>query len=268
MQYEDAVHGAFKNRLHNQEEVCIHMKHTKLFLSCLVFSLFWGALGAVQARGSDQEQARLGVISGAYRPLAAILDEVSAQHEARVVDVESRQGARGELQYEITLITRRDGQKRELLVDAATGRVLAQEQDFSRQAASLSALAAWLRPLEQHDQRVVEAEFELSPQGLPAYQLQIAPAAQASQRMLLDARNGAVLERGNQSAAGVIRPMHEMLETLSPRFSGLVREVELEHDTRNQPFYELELLQPDGNTLELKVHAHTLEVLQRKIKRD
>ena len=179
------------------------MKHTKLFLSCLVFSLFLGALGAVQARGSDQEQARLGVISGAYRPLAAILDEVSAQHEARVVDVESRQGARGELQYEITLITRRDGQKRELLVDAATGRVLAQEQDFSRQAASLSALAAWLRPLEQHDQRVVEAEFELSPQGLPAYQLQIAPAAQASQRMLLDARNGAVLERGNQSAAGV-----------------------------------------------------------------
>ena len=214
MQYEDAVHGAFRNRLHNQEEVCIHMKHTKLFLSCLVSSLFLGALGVVQARGSDQEQARLGVISGAYRPLAAILDEVSAQHEARVVDVESRQGARGELQYEITLITRRDGQKRELLVDAATGRVLAQEQDFSRQAASLSALAAWLRPLEQHDQRVVEAEFELSPQGLPAYQLQIAPAAQASQRMLLDARNGAVLERGNQSAAGVIRPMHEMLETL------------------------------------------------------
>ena len=144
MQYEDAVHGAFRNRLHNQEEVCIHMKHTKLFLSCLVFSLFLGALGAVQARGSDQEQARLGVISGAYHPLATILDEVSAQHEARVVDVESRQGARGELQYEITLITRRDGQKRELLVDAATGRVLAQEQDFSRQAASLSALAAWL----------------------------------------------------------------------------------------------------------------------------
>ena len=83
----------------------------------------------------------------------------------------------------------------------------------------------------------------------------------------MDAASGQVLQAPGGKAKGgaAIKSIDELLQALAPRFTGLVLEVELEHDDSQQPYYEIELLQPNGSTLELKVDARTLRVLQQKV---
>ena len=59
--------------------------------------------------------------------------------------------------------------------------------------------------------------------------------------------------------------IEDILTSLAPRFQGQVLEVELEHGKHHRPYYEIELLQGNGSTLELKIDAVTLELLSQKL---
>lgn len=239
-------------------------------LHCLLAAALLAASGQA-AHAGEQDRVRQGVASGAYKPLTAILADVARQHPGRVVDVESKRGVQGDLRYEITLIDASGG-KRELLVDAATGRVVAGHD--APLAVDMATLATHLRQIERQTQRrVTEAEYDTMREGRPIYQLRLNPAEgpSAPQQMLIDARTGMPLAvpAAQPLTGGAIRSMPDMLQTLAVQFAGShVVEVELEADSRKTPYYELELRQPDGQTLELRVDARTLAVLQRRLDDD
>ena len=215
------------------------------------------------AQAGEQDQVRAGVSKGAYKPLAAIVADIQKRHPGRVLDVETKRGPQGELRYEITLA---DAQgKQELLVDAATGQVLAQEAEHHDQAVNLAKLASHLRRIEQQlGNRVVDVEYELD-HGKPRYKLKLARTADSTQKVLMDPQSGVLLNRPDAKAAAAIKPMPEVLQALAGQLSGLVLEVELEHNDRLGAYYEIELAQPGGGTLELHVDARTLAILKRKL---
>lgn len=223
------------------------------------------------ALAGEQDRVRQGVASGAYKPLAAILSDVARQHSGRVVDVDSKHGAQGDLRYQITLVDA-GGNKRELLVDAGTGRVMGGHE--APQAVDMATLAAHLRQIEQQTKRrVSKAEYDTTREGHPIYQLRLSPAdgADAPQRMLIDAHTGAPLAMPAAPAPtrDAIRLMPDMLQALAEQFAGsLVAEVELEADNRKKPYYELELRQPGGQKLKLRVDARTLAVLRHRLDDD
>ena len=222
------------------------------------------ALPLQSALAGEQDQVRAGVSKGAYKPLAAIVADIQKRHPGRVLDVETKRGPQGELRYEITLADAQ-GRKQELLVDAATGQVLAQEAEHLDQAVNLAKLAAHLRRVEQQlGNRVVDAEYEVD-HGKPRYKLKLARAADATQKVLMDPQSGALLNRPDAKAAAAIKLMPDVLQALAGQFSGLVLEVELEHDDKLGAYYEIELAQPGGGTLELHVDARTLAFLKRKL---
>lgn len=226
-----------------------------------------GWLAPLPLRAAEQEAVRQGVVSGAYKPLKAIIAELTRQHPGRVVDVESKRGLMGDLRYEITLVDTA-GRKHELLVDAATGRVISQHQDVLRHAADMGRLAAYLRRVEQQQgRRVVDAEYEVLGNGKPVYQLRLAAGSNASgQRVLMDAQGGALLDvSGGREAAPPIQSMPDMLQALDGRYPGRVIEVELEDGGTPGAHYEIELIQADGSKLELQVDARSLAVLRRKL---
>ena len=184
------------------------------------------ALHAMPALAGEQDQVRAGVSKGAYKPLAAIVADIQKRHPGRVLDVETKRGPQGELRYEITLADAQ-GRKQELLVDAATGQVLAQEAEHLDQAVNLAKLAAHLRRVEQQlGNRVVDAEYEVD-HGKPRYKLKLARAADATQKVLMDPQSGALLNRPDAKAAAAIKLMPDVLQALAGQFSGLVLEVEL-----------------------------------------
>ena len=222
------------------------------------------ALLAPLAWSGEQDQVRAGVSQGAYKPLAAIVADLQKRHPGRVLDVETKRGPAGELRYDITLADAQ-GRKQELLVDAATGQVLAQEAEHTDQAVNLAKLAAHLRRVEQQlGNRVIDAEYEVD-HGKPRYKLKLARAADATQKVLIDPQSGTLLNRPDAKAAAAIKPMPDVLQALAPQFAGVVLEVELEHDDKLGAYYEIELAQPNGSTLELHVDARTLAILKRKV---
>ncbi|ARU04138.1 hypothetical protein CCO03_05130 [Comamonas serinivorans] len=237
------------------------------------FALLRATLAAVAASGllalpggwaGEQDQVRAGVHTGQYKPLAVIVSDLSKTYPGRVLDVETKRGPQGELRYEITLASPQ-GHKQELLVDAATGRVLAQEPDLGDQALTLAQLAAHLRRVEQQlGSRVVDAEFEVN-RGKAHYKLKLMPRGTTTHKVLMDARTGALEGPAGSLSATAITPMPEVLQALSGRFAGLVREVELEQDERQGAYYEIELAQDPGSTLELHVDARTGAILKRKV---
>ena len=78
---------------------------------------------AVPGMAAEQDAVRKSVQSGQLKPLNTIIADVSRQYGGRVLDVETKRGRDGDLQYEIKLVNAR-GEKQELLIDAATGAVL------------------------------------------------------------------------------------------------------------------------------------------------
>lgn len=65
-------------------------------------------------------------------------------------------------------------------------------------------------------------------------------------------------------ARGEARPVRELLERVGSRFSGSVLKIELEHeDEGGVPWvYEVKLLTPSGDVLELEYDADTLELIE------
>ncbi|WP_111882736.1 PepSY domain-containing protein [Paracidovorax anthurii] len=224
------------------------------------------ALACAQAPAAEQDAARRGVLNGQLKPLNSIISDISRQYAGRVIDVESKRGRKGELRYEITLIDAR-GDKHELLVDAATGSVVAQERDWPTQPVPLAQMARYIRQLEQrHGSRVVNAEFERDAQGNAVYEVKLSDRPAGEMKLLMDVRTGEVLHPPEPAAVQAPpKSMAVMLESLRPRFSGLVLEVELETDHRRRPYYSVELQQPNGFKLELEVDAVTLEVTRQKV---
>ncbi|ABM34326.1 PepSY domain-containing protein [Paracidovorax citrulli] len=218
---------------------------------------------------AEQDAARRGVLSGQLKPLNSIIADIGRQYGGRVIEVESKRGRKGELRYEITVIDAR-GEKHEVLVDAASGAVVAQEREWATQPVPLAQMARYIRQLEQkYGTRVVNAEFERDGQGKAVYEVKLSERPAGEMKLLLDVRTGEVLHPPVPAAAQVApKSMAVVLESLRPKFSGLVLEVELETDHRRRPYYSVELQQPNGFKLELEVDAATLEVTRQKVDDD
>lgn len=215
---------------------------------------------------AEQEAARRGVLNGQLKPLNSVIAEISRKYNGRVIDVETERGRKGELRYEIKLIDAQ-GRKHEVLVDAATGAVVAQESDWPTQPVPPAQMARYLKRLEQrYGARVSEVEFERDAQGQAVYEVKLSEKPAGQMKLLMDVSTGEVIHPPQGAAPkAAIKPMWALLESLHPRFAGLVLEVELETDHRRQPHYSVELLQPNGHKLELEVDAVTLQVLRQKV---
>lgn len=215
---------------------------------------------------AEQEAARRGVLNGQLKPLNSVIAEISRKYNGRVIDVETERGRKGELRYEIKLIDAQ-GRKHEVLVDAATGAVVAQESDWPTQPVPPAQMARYIKRLEQrYGARVSEVEFERDAQGQAVYEVKLSEKPAGQMKLLMDVSTGEVIHPPQGAAPkAAIKPMWALLESLHPRFAGLVLEVELETDHRRQPHYSVELLQPNGHKLELEVDAVTLQVLRQKV---
>ncbi len=64
-------------------------------------------------------------------------------------------------------------------------------------------------------------------------------------------------------ARGDARPVHELLQRVNSKFAGRVLKIELEHEDDGDMFwvYEVKLLTPQGDILELAYDAATLELI-------
>ena len=211
---------------------------------------------------------RAAVEAGRYKPLASILTQV--EHEwpgARVLELDTKQGAQGQLYYEVKLLDRA-GVKRKLLLDAATGRDLSASSK-AQQAAPLRKLAEYLRRVEDESgQRVVEAELELGADGQMVYLLLLAPSVASAQRRLMDASSGRLLQTEPSSEGSTLRSIPEVLEALADSYGEApVLEVELEGVDGVSVYYEIDLRIDGKHTLELQVDARTLRVLKSSYKR-
>ncbi len=227
--------------------------------------------GAALAAGGDereQESVRAAVAAGRYLPLASILESLERRSPgARALDVDTKLGVRGALLYEIKLVER-NGTKRKVLLDAATGREIPPGEHPKQQALGMRELAAHLRRIEQHTgQRVAEAEFEMDT-GQPAYQLWLAPSVESAQRVLMAASSGELLYSLTTGEGDSLRAMPDLLEALAASYAGLVLEVELEGVGGRSVYYEVDLRQDDGRKLTLHVDARSLQVLRSRLKND
>ena len=231
-------------------------------------SALLAACMADAALGFDvQDSVRAAVASGRYKSLQDIMVALEQRMPGvRVLDVDSKMDLQGALLYEVKVLER-SGAKRKLLLDAATGREVAADANPKRRALDMRTLAGRLRRIEQQTgQRVAEAEFEFD-DGVPAYQLWLAPSVASAQRALMAASSGELLHPV-PTDDDTMHTIPEMLEAMAPNYSGLVLEVELEGVGGRQVHYELDLHQADGRKLTLHIDARTLQVLKRRLKND
>ena len=214
---------------------------------------------------AEQDAVRKSVQSGQLKPLNTIIADVSRQYGGRVLDVETKRGRDGDLQYEIKLINAR-GEKQELLIDAATGAVVPKERSRPVQPVTIAQMVQYVRKLEQSSgARVTNVEFERDAQGNYVYEAQLSDKPFGEVKLMLSVATGEVLNPV-KSGAPAVQPksMAVMLESLQARYNGRVLEAELETDARRRLYYSVELQQPNGSKLELEVDAVTLEVLRQK----
>lgn len=97
------------------------MSCRRAFLAALI-ALPPGVASASGRRRDEQERARQALAEGRIRPLSDILATLDGQLGGRVLDVELDEED-GRFVYEIKVVTPR-GRRREIEVDAATGRIL------------------------------------------------------------------------------------------------------------------------------------------------
>lgn len=243
--------------------------------SCFVQSVVAAGVAAVLVlsvpiQAAEQDAVRAAVATGKYKPLSEILSEVASRHTGRVVDVETTRGPQGELRYKLKLIDTQ-GRKQELLIDAATAETVGSHTKDRSQALELAPLARHLAAISSAQRQgghITDVEFERDSRGRGVYQIKLSAGQLGSSKLIMDAGSGQVLQpqgARNQKSGAAIKPLEEVLLYLAPRFGGLVLEVELEQDDALQPYYEVELLQSNGSTLELKIDARSLRVLQQKI---
>ncbi|MBK1689847.1 PepSY domain-containing protein [Rubrivivax gelatinosus] len=229
--------------------------HGPRILVCLVLAAV--ALSAT----ADQDSVRRGVRSGAMKPLAEILAGVEARHGARVLDVELETGD-GRSWYEITLL-HKDGHRVEINVDPASGA----EIDPRSAGPALRPMAEVLRRVaERHPGTVRHAELERRSGEPPVYEITVERADGSEQRVLVDARDGRIVEQAQRPGrlpAGV-RPLPVLVESVERRYGGRAVEIEIKYDGRRGAYYEIELQLPGGRGLEVDVDPVSAQVLREE----
>ncbi|MDD3018955.1 MAG: PepSY domain-containing protein [Comamonas sp.] len=237
------------------------------FMRLVWLALLPWAAGLAHGAAQEQEAVRTGVASGQYQPLSAILSQVTARHGGRVLDIASKRGPFDELRYEIKLLDAQ-GHKQRLLVDAASGRTIEHRREDHAQAVSMTALAAYLAQLKlPAGQYISDVKFDRDSAGQGVYQIHVNTSYTPSTRLVMGAATGQLLAQSphHAIASDGIQRIEHILPGLAPRFQGQVLEIELEHGKHHRPYYEIELLQGNGSTLELKIDAVTLELLSQKL---
>ena len=217
---------------------------------------------AVPGMAAEQDAVRKSVQSGQLKPLNTIIADVSRQYGGRVLDVETKRGRDGDLQYEIKLIKA----LAQLIAQGVAGAVVPKERSRPVQPVTIAQMVQYVRKLEQSSgARVTNVEFERDAQGNYVYEAQLSDKPFGEVKLMLSVATGEVLNPV-KSGAPAVQPksMAVMLESLQPRYSGRVLEAELETDVRRRLYYSVELQQPNGSKLELEVDAVTLEVLRQK----
>ncbi|WP_313295685.1 PepSY domain-containing protein [Diaphorobacter sp.] len=238
--------------------------------SAAIISVGVALLLSEPLHAAEQDAVRAAVAKGKYKPLTEILNEVASRHTGRVVDVETTRGLQGELRYALKLVDSQ-GRKQELLIDAATGNTVSTHTQDRSQALGLASLARYLAAIsttQRQGGHITDVEFERDAQGRGVYQIKLSAGPLGSSILTMDVNSGKIVRppgAPHHKSDAAIKPLEEVLQHLSSRFNGLVLEVELEHDDALQPYYEVELLQSNGSTLELKVDARSLQVLKQKV---
>ena len=161
---------------------------------------------AVPGMAAEQDAVRKSVQSGQLKPLNTIIADVSRQYGGRVLDVETKRGRDGDLQYEIKLINAR-GEKQELLIDAATGAVVPKERSRPVQPVTIAQMVQYVRKLEQSSgARVTNVEFERDAQGNYVYEAQLSDKPFGEVKLMLSVATGEVLNPVKSGAPAGWRP--------------------------------------------------------------
>ena len=220
---------------------------------------------AVPGMAAEQDAVRKSVQSGQLKPLNTIIADVSRQYGGRVLDVETKRGRDGDLQYEIKLVNAR-GEKQELLIDAATGAVVPKERSRPVQPVTIAQMVQYVRKLEQSSgARVTNVEFERDAQGNYVYEAQLSDKPFGEVKLMLSVATGEVLNPV-KSGAPAVQPksMAVMLESLQPRYSGRVLDVETKRGRDGDLQYEIKLINARGEKQELLIDAATGAVVPKE----
>lgn len=244
---------------------CFFSPRRMICLSWLVLLQAVYPLASIAA--PEQEAVRSGVAAGQYKQLSVILGEVTARYGGRVIDIASQHGPFDDLRYEIKILDPQ-GNKQRLLVDAASGRTIEHSREDRSQALPMQELALYLVQLKlPPTEYISEVKFDRDSTGQGIYLIHVSASYKPMTRLIMNAANGKLLtqQSPNSTANDGIQRIERILPLLAPQFQGRVLEIELEHGKHQHPYYEIDLLQSNGRTQELKIDAVTLELLSQKL---
>jgi uncharacterized membrane protein YkoI len=233
-----------------------HPEHPRMLRPLLLIALY----AFVPAHAGEHDAVRRAVEAGEIRPLAEILATVQARYPGRILDVEIDRARDGRRVYDIELLDA-DGRKIEVSVDAATGALIEPE---TVGVDALLPLSQILRAvLADHPGQIVDVELERDREDRAVYEVELLTADGRTLELVIDARSGQPLDDGSHGhpAGEPLRPLPDILDQLRASHPGTVVEVELERDRAGRRYYEIDIRDADGRTLELRIDAVTGVIL-------
>lgn len=203
----------------------------------------------------EQARVRRAVAEGRLRPLTEIIAGVQARYPGRVVEVELERVRGGAYVYEIEILTPDRG-KVEITVDGASGSII--EPD-GHPIPDRRPLPELLREAQaRFSGQVIDLELE---QGI--YQVELAQDGGRRMYLVIDPVSGEMVEdEVRASGMEVLRPMADVVEAVLRRYPGTVVDAELERTEPGRPYYELEIIDPQGRERSVHVDAVSGEVLR------
>lgn len=224
-------------------------------ISLVVAASLWGGAAVAQ---SDHERIRKEVQSGKLKPLAEILSTVQQRYPGRVVDIDLERGVDGRRWYEIKLL---NGQRTTLYIDAVTGQEIPKPEATTSPLLSMPTVVRNL--LASYAGIVLEVELESDTGQPPYYEFKLLSRDGREESLRVDARSGQVLHepRVQSALASRLMPLDRILESLEKKYQGRATEAELKTHRTRRTYYEIELLQGNGRSLEVHVDAISGEVL-------
>ena len=211
----------------------------------------------------EQDVVRRAVEAGQLMPLNDILVRVQARYPGKVLDVELDRDPAGRRIYEIKIL-QEGGRRKEVHVDAVTGFML---DDRAAEIAVVMPLPQVLRTvLERYPGHVLDVELDQNPGEPAVYEVRIAQASGRQVELLVDARSGQIVP-GSDLRSGTLRwvkPLPDVLDWILSVYRGVILEAELEFDSNDGPYYEVEVLLADGRRIEVHVDALSGELLRQE----
>lgn len=234
--------------------VLVRLMPSSLLLLLLLLGL------AAPSPASEHDAVRREVQAGRLQPLSEILRGVQQRHGGRVIDVELERGTDGRRWYEIKLVDARQ-QRREIYVDAVTGREIAKPGAITTQVLPLADVVA--ATLRQHPGAVLKVELETMPGEPPYYEFQLLTREGRELLLRVDAQTGAARTAPpiDATLAGRLLPLPPILLAMERRHGGRATEAELKRGQDGRSYYEIELLLTGGQSIEVHVDATTGQLL-------